>query len=202
MGRPSLAEVRRPQILDAVITCMTRDGIAGTTVAAVAQEAGVQPSIIRHYVGNRDDFVRAAVERALANVHTAVIKPVEILPPTERLEAQLDLLFGGPLNAPDINQLVDQLVADSYLDERTRSALHELYRDFQQLLLDTLVDVYPNGAPEARRQAASGLLALAHAGATFAWLDFDPQGPADIRAAALTLIEALLGPAPAKGWSR
>jgi AcrR family transcriptional regulator len=154
----------------------------------------VQPSVIRHYVGNRDDVIAAAVDRALANVQDAVNGPVEGLSPRERLEVQLGLLFGGPLDAPAINHLVDQLVAHSYLDPPTRTALRDLYRRFQQLLLDALDGVFPEAPAEARRQTATGLLALAHAGATFAWLDVDEHSAEDGRVAAWALIERLLGP--------
>ncbi len=192
MGRPSLADERRPQILDAVIRCMLRSGVSGATVAAVADEAGVQPSIIRHYVGNRDDFIGAAVQRALADVTTAVIEPIATLPPAERLDAQLDLMFGGPLDAPGINQLIDQLVADSYLSERTRTALAGLYRDFQHLLLENLGAAHPHASDRMLRQAATAVLALAHAGATFTWLDFDADSAGDNRSSARILVQALL----------
>lgn len=168
-------------------------GISGATVTAIAEEAGVQPSVIRHYVGNRDDFIRAAVERALAEVIKVVIEPIAALPPAERLDAQLDLLFGGPLDAPSINQLIDQLVADSYLNERTRAVLADLYREFQGLLLETLGAAHPYASDQALRQAATAVLALAHAGATFNWLDFEADSAAHNRSSARILIQALLG---------
>lgn len=175
---------------------MVRHGVAGTTVAAVAEEAGVRPGLIRHYVGNRDDFIAAAVERALANVDEAVVQPVTDLDGRDLVETQLGLLFGGPLGAAEINQLVDQLVADSYLHAHTRAALAGLYARFQRHLLDVLGAAYPAAPTERRRRAATAVLSLAHAGATFDHLGFDEDSAADNRAAARALIEALLGPLP------
>ena len=61
MGRPSLANVRREQILDALERCLARDGLVGTTLEAVAEEAGVRRPVIRHYFGNRDELVAAVM---------------------------------------------------------------------------------------------------------------------------------------------
>lgn len=61
MGRPSLAVQRRQQILEAVDRCLLEHGLAGTTVARIAQAASVQPSLIAHYFGNKDGLLNEAL---------------------------------------------------------------------------------------------------------------------------------------------
>ena len=51
MGRKSLANERREQILDAFAIYLRQHGFEGCTLERVAEIAGVQRSIIRHYIG-------------------------------------------------------------------------------------------------------------------------------------------------------
>jgi AcrR family transcriptional regulator len=191
VGRPSLAATRREQLLDAVQACILHHGLAGTTLARIAAEAGMAPSIIRHYLGNKDAVIAAAVERALRNVRAVVVDAVAELPPRDRLAAQLDVLFDPALAVPEINQLIDELVAASYVDPTTHARMRELYEQFTGLMEEGVDGAYPFAPPQARATVAHGVLALAHAAATFHWLDFAPANYARARAAAQTLVDGL-----------
>lgn len=63
MPRPRLSDTRRPQILDAFSTCIARHGLEGTTLERIAEVAGMKRTILRHYIGNRDNLVIQAAER-------------------------------------------------------------------------------------------------------------------------------------------
>ncbi|NJM06754.1 TetR/AcrR family transcriptional regulator [Candidatus Gracilibacteria bacterium] len=62
MGRKSLAEERREDILAAFERCIARYGI-DVPLEQIADEAGVKRSLIRHYLGNRDELVEQVIER-------------------------------------------------------------------------------------------------------------------------------------------
>lgn len=173
MGRPSLVAVRQEQILDAVQHCVIEYGLAGTTLLRVAARADVQPSLIRHYLGNKQAVMRAAVRRALGNVQSAIADALEGVPDERRLSAQLDVLFDPGLAVPHINQVIDELIAASYRDPETRRQVAEMYSQFDHILRASVAAAYPNAPEERRTAVAHGLLALAHASATFEWLDFD-----------------------------
>src|SRR5215471_6974743 len=70
MGRPSLADTRRPQILRAFEDCVLKYGLEGSSLERIAQQAGVRRSLIRHYFGNKDELAEALVagiiERTIA----------------------------------------------------------------------------------------------------------------------------------------
>jgi len=51
----------RGQILDAARESFARDGFGGTTIRGVAAEAGVDPSLVHHYFGSKDDLFLAAL---------------------------------------------------------------------------------------------------------------------------------------------
>ncbi|MEM7455651.1 MAG: TetR/AcrR family transcriptional regulator [Planctomycetota bacterium] len=67
MGRPSLAEQRKAEILDAFGRCVARFGLEGSTLEHIAEEAGMKRSILRHYLGNRDDLVHSLARKVIAD---------------------------------------------------------------------------------------------------------------------------------------
>lgn len=193
MGRPSLVTLRRAELLDAVEVCITAHGVAGTTVARIAELAGTQPSKVHHYLGSRDEMLAAAVERALANVEALVVEALRSTPPTDRLAAQLEVLFSPSLAAPEVNQLIDHLVAASYLDPSIRAAVQAMYQRFTEILLESITDAYPHADPAQRRRTAHNILTLAHATPTLEWLAVDPDNMQHNHAAALALLRLLAG---------
>jgi AcrR family transcriptional regulator len=175
VGRPSLAAVRREELLDAVEACITAQGVAGTTVAAVAKLAGTQPSKVHHYLGSRSEMLTAAVERAVRRVEELVVDAMTNTPSHQRLETQLAVLFGDGLTAPEVNQLIDHLVAASYLDVAIHSAVSKMYQRFLEILRDSIEAAYPAADPSRRQSTAMAILALAHASPTIDSLAIDPD---------------------------
>jgi AcrR family transcriptional regulator len=191
MGRPSLVEVRQRELLDAIQTCILSYGVHGTTVARVAEVAAVQPSLVHHYLGSRQEMLDVAVTRVIADIETIVVDALHETPPANRLTKQLDILFGGRTATPEINQLIDQLVAASYLDEAIRFSVQRMYTRFAEILDATLTQTHPLAPPRARKQTAHAILALAHAAPTFEWLAFERHNLKFARSAAQNLIDAL-----------
>ncbi len=68
LGRPvgggRSAEENREHILDAAERCFARIGIDDTTVADIADEAGLSRSLVYRHFQSRDEMVLASVERA------------------------------------------------------------------------------------------------------------------------------------------
>jgi AcrR family transcriptional regulator len=52
----------RGQILEAARKSFASKGFGGTTIRAVAGEAGVDPALVHHYFGSKDDLFLAALE--------------------------------------------------------------------------------------------------------------------------------------------
>ena len=52
----------RGQILDAARESFAHKGFGGTTIRAVAAEAGVDPALVHHYFGSKDDLFLAALQ--------------------------------------------------------------------------------------------------------------------------------------------
>lgn len=58
----------RSHLLDAAITCFTRQGIAGTSLRAIAAEGAVTPALLHYYFGDKDQLVDAIVAERLLPV--------------------------------------------------------------------------------------------------------------------------------------
>lgn len=65
-GRPSGdSPDLRAHLLDAAIACFTRNGIAGTSLRAIAAEGGVTPALLHYYFGDKQQLVEALVSERL-----------------------------------------------------------------------------------------------------------------------------------------
>ncbi|MFK0257546.1 TetR/AcrR family transcriptional regulator [Streptomyces sp. NPDC090445] len=62
MPKQARSRVTRRHLLDAAITCLAEHGWAGSTVAVVAERAGVSRGAAQHHFRTREDLFTAAVE--------------------------------------------------------------------------------------------------------------------------------------------
>lgn len=91
----------RRRLIDAAVECLGELGWSGTTVAVIAQRAGVSRGAAQHHFRTREDLVTAAVEY-LGEVQVAQLRArAGRLPPGEsRIEASVDMLlnlYTGPM---------------------------------------------------------------------------------------------------------
>jgi len=61
-GRRPGAPDTRAEVLDAARESFAEKGFRGTTIRAVAAAAGVDPSLVHHYFGSKDDLFLAALQ--------------------------------------------------------------------------------------------------------------------------------------------
>lgn len=80
MARPDIKDERRDQILDAFETCVARYGVAGATLAKTAEIAGLARPLVRHNVGNREDLLKALVDRILQQSRDSMVVLQSSLP--------------------------------------------------------------------------------------------------------------------------
>nr|MBC8289580.1 TetR/AcrR family transcriptional regulator [Planctomycetota bacterium] len=93
MGRPDLTAVRTAEILDAFEQCVARFGLEGSSLERVAEEAGMKRSILRHYVGNREDLVQALAERVASRYRARFEEFREGISDRNRPAQLLDFFF-------------------------------------------------------------------------------------------------------------
>lgn len=106
MTRMALDE-RRSHLVDAALTVVKRDGVAGATTRAIVKEAGMPLGAFHYAFSSRDELLGAVVE-AVAEL--------------DRMAAEPALAAAGEAPAPDLADLIrrgmdlflDHLAADPY----------------------------------------------------------------------------------------
>jgi TetR/AcrR family transcriptional regulator len=74
-GRPAGGPAgidQRSRLLDVALTLFARQGIADTTLAAIAREAGVTPAMVHYYFKTRDQLLDLLIEERFLPVRASV----------------------------------------------------------------------------------------------------------------------------------
>lgn len=167
MGRKSRTEARREEILAAFERCIGRDGI-DVPLERIADEAGVQRSLIRHYLGNRDELVDQVIARIAEAYPRRVAELLERA--LERgLEGVLDILFPFADSAHDWDaEAFDEWEAvigavlgtaqGRYPQAKERVA--RMMEEIVERAAAGLLERHPRADPGACREVAYGLFCL------------------------------------------
>ena len=162
MPRPSLAELRRPQLLEAYARSLLKHGSEGATLDRIAEEAGVTRGLVRHYLGNRVDVDRALLDHVRERYVNRLQALGEGRPPAERLASILEAVFAKESSDPTARLVDTELAA-----------------------------AHPGSEPTARRRTAYGILCLAGMNESLADLGFPADRTASAKACAEQLIASL-----------
>jgi AcrR family transcriptional regulator len=118
---PALPEERVEAILDAVLTILAREGIAGVTMRAVAREADVSLGLVNYYYVDKHQLICAALQRIEAD-DVSILNPVEGLDAQEQLRSALARVA------------TPQIMTTEYLSLRLQLwSLATAHRDFAEI---------------------------------------------------------------------
>jgi AcrR family transcriptional regulator len=194
MGRKSRGEERRETILAAFERCIARYGI-DVPLEQIADEARIKRSMIRHYLGNRDELVDQVIARIAVGYPTLV---AELLAAAVAggVAGVLDALFPTNPSATDWDNVIMAVVNTA--QGRYPQAKQRLAAMMEQLVAtvaDTLAQLFPQAEAGRRSQIAYALLCLVQTHESLLWLGLDPHYSAAARASALLLLDSLAHPA-------
>src|SRR5262245_56183015 len=74
VARTSIEEIRRRELTEAAYEILQEAGIAGTTLAKVAECAGMSKGIVLHYFRDKDDLLEAVMRLANALLRDEVVR--------------------------------------------------------------------------------------------------------------------------------
>ena len=160
MARPDLSAERTEQILDAFSRCIARRGLDATSLEDVAEEAGVRRSIIRHYIGNRNDLIEVFIDRLMARFRRdtedmrawfAVNSGVEKLP---------DYLFWDEDGSKDEMLVLEPIFTAARRDPALAGRLSDWFEDFVDAVDDVLRTSFPEAKKDEIRCVAYGIVAI------------------------------------------
>jgi len=191
MGRPSLADERRPQILRAFEACVLKYGIEGSSLERIAEEADLPRSLIRHYCGNREDLTRALIDGIIDRTVSFYRDIIGRAGAAGGTRALVDYLMGVEFADRRDDALIDALMAVSHRDPRVREQLREKYGAFERSVRRELRGAFPAADAANVRATAYALMCLAVGNASMHDLEMPARGSHDARRIAMILVERL-----------
>jgi len=72
MGRPSLKEQRRAEIVNAFSQVLAEHGYQGATILVVAERAGMAPGLVHHYFANKSELLSNLLDELVARFRKRV----------------------------------------------------------------------------------------------------------------------------------
>jgi len=134
---------RQSRILEAALDLLSRHGISGVNMRAVAREAGVALGLVNYYYEDKSSLIRAALHR-IDEHDLMLVAPDPASPPDEQLRTALRRVAGP------------ELLTTRYLSLRLHLwALAQAHEDFALInaaafdrYLDGLATLIGNAKPE------------------------------------------------------
>lgn len=186
---------RQEQILEAFFNCVSRNGIKDSTIAHVAEESGLQRTLIYHYFRDRgiliDRLIDYIIERTEWRLFRAISRSRGTGP--DRFMALIDYFLGnGYTDAPHEDFVVfGEVVALGLRDNHVGERVTAVWSTWLRFVDHELVRAYP-GVPESRRTAvAYGLILIFEQNAFMRILGLEEAHGDHARNAALALLASL-----------
>ncbi len=184
MGRPSLAEQRRAEILGALERCLLRDGLANTSVQAVAAEAGCQRTLVHHYFGTLENLVGALLIELAEDLERSFQEATKEAP---ALSTLLAFLFQHtPSRA---NELIAALRASGI--ESAQEPLARMYESFASSLCLYLRSEFPEAPASRCGSTAFAIVCLSMSRFQLTRLGVSRRHIQSLRSSAEVLIDSL-----------
>jgi len=192
MGRPSLANQRTAEILDAFERCIGRYGLEASTLERIAEEADMKRSILRHYVGNRDDLVLALADRVIGKYQKSLnehLLPTENQNPVDQL---LNYLFPAqPTSSAESLMVLESLITAASTSVWIRNKVKGYVDELVKRSTDLLHEAHPMPSRRDCWSVAYGVISICFNHESLTPLDLPPKYLRAARSAAQTLIASL-----------
>ncbi|MCG7561096.1 TetR/AcrR family transcriptional regulator [Pseudoalteromonas sp. McH1-42] len=160
MARPSMAAQRKEEILDALETCILQYGIQATSLESIAEAAGVKRTILRHYIGNRDDIICALSTRLRSRYSQQWQQLLCWLPSKNKTESIIDALFtvgsSERVNATIIGEAIFSEAKRLPPVKRDQEAIMD---EFITIICQVLRDEYEHASDDKIELVAHGIYA-------------------------------------------
>lgn len=103
MPRLSIEQLRRQELAAAAYEILQEEGIAGTTLAKVAERAGMSKGIVLHYFKGKDELLEVVMRHANSLLRDEVVGLMsQATTPRERIEAIVAGNFSPKFFKPEI----------------------------------------------------------------------------------------------------
>ena len=171
MGRKSIANERRDQIVEAFYRCTVSQGLAASSIRKIAEEARVQPSTLHHYFNNRDEIIEEAVVYFTDMIFKDFNNQMKSLnKPGDTLSKGIEFIFSkGMINSDYTGFFLECCVA-ARNNENIRKTLALLFNRFREAIQDHLeqMDGFSKLSSNDKHMLSALIVAL-HEGIELQW---------------------------------
>ena len=191
--RQDRSRLTRQRLLQAAVTCLAEYGWTGSTVAVVAERAGVSQGAAQHHFRTREDLFTAAVEY-VAEQRSAALRRLFPAGARDRgaVVAALVDLFTGPLFRAALHLWV-AAADEEHLRPRVTELEARIGRETHRVAVELLAVDEP---VPGTRETVQGLLDMARGLGLATLLTDDTPRRERIVAQWSTLLDSALGPPP------
>jgi len=130
MGRKSLKETRQQEIIEMFYEVAKKEGYENTSIAKIAKEMDINPSLILHYFQTKEDLTYALIDHILESylsIYTVKDKEQATI---ENLQRTVEMLFSKEWNLLFDDGLFYTFYALAFREEKIKSKY--------KLILDSL----------------------------------------------------------------
>ena len=105
MPKVGMAEIRKPQLIEATLSAIETVGFTKANVQLISQLAGVTPAIINHYFGSKDDLLKATMRSILVKLGQEVRDQLQHCHPDDTF-GRIKAIVGGNFSPSQTNSTV------------------------------------------------------------------------------------------------
>ena len=160
MGRPSKKEERTEEILLAFQRCVSRFGLEGSTLERIAEEAGLKRSLVRHFVGNRDELVVMLADRVIDQSNAQWDEFLAYMPPQHGCDYLLNGLFNEYHSDSAFILVIESLIFAAGRDPVLQKKMQNWVQHFSATVTAILKNDYPQASEQDVAAVSFGLVSL------------------------------------------
>ncbi|MGC1244320.1 MAG: TetR family transcriptional regulator [Chryseosolibacter sp.] len=138
MGRKSLKPLRQKGIIKAFYNVARKEGLENASIAKVAAELEVNPSLVMHYFRTKQDLMHGLIEYTLERYRLLYHAENGTANPKEKLKKTIRNLFSRKWNKLFDDGVFYSSYALIFRDKKVKAHYKKLHDDLRMLLRDTL----------------------------------------------------------------
>jgi len=145
MGRKSLKEARQKEIIEAFYNVSKREGLENASIAKVAKEIDVNPSLIIHYFKSKNELIFGLISFILDSYKFIYSDEDNQLDSKSKLIKVVDNLFSREWNSLFDDGVFYSSFSLVFRDKKIKTAFKELHKHLRVLLSEVIEDAKKDG---------------------------------------------------------
>lgn len=139
MGRKSLKEIRQKEIVKSFYNVAKREGLEKTSIAKVADNLKINPSLVIHYFKSKQELEVALIDHILEK-YLQIYKSNGEINSTEKLLDLIDKLFSRKWNRLFDDGVFYSCYAHVYRNKEFKSKFKQLHDSLRSILKQSFID--------------------------------------------------------------